>query len=57
LSAETTGHRAPPEGSVIRREHTTLGVVHQACMLHNTPEMAILDSRVIEKLPDKRAHL
>jgi len=26
-------------------------------MLHNTPEMAILDSRVIEKLPDKRAHL
>ena len=42
---------------MIRREHTTLGVVHQACMLHNTPEMAILDPRVIEKLPDKRAHL
>jgi len=26
-------------------------------MLHNTPERAILDSRAIEKLPDKRAHL
>jgi len=42
---------------MIRREHTTLGVGHQVCLLHNTPEMAILDSRVIEKLLDKRAHL
>ena len=42
---------------MIRREHTTLRVVHQACMLHNALETAILDSPIIENLSGKRAHL
>ncbi len=34
-----------------RREHTTLGVVHQAGMLHTTLDTAIRNSLIIEKLP------